>query len=206
LIRIGVLAVLAFAVVGATAADAARESTAVIRPARAIGKFTLGMTEAQVRRAAGRPTYVVPRGRLAFGQRLVEWQYGPTASYIVRLAGRPGRMRVSFVSTILRRERTSQGLGVGTPERALRRAYPTLRCGELRPIYPPGSRLGPAPYVDDNRNCTLFSARGARTIFRARVPDRGAVTRDQYLRRAVVYEVVVSTGPCRRWQPWTLTC
>jgi hypothetical protein len=187
-------------------ANAARESSAVIRPGRAIGKFALGMTEQQLRRIAGRPNYVVPRGQLAFGHRLVEWQYGPTASYIVRLAGRPGRMRVSFVSTVLRRERTSQGVGVGTPERALRRAYPTLHCRSLTPSVPPWSRMGPTPYVENARQCTLFSGRGTRTIFRTHVEERGAVTRDQFLRRAVVYEVVVSTGPCRRWQPWTRTC
>jgi hypothetical protein len=201
LIRVGVLAVLVVAVVGATVADAARESSAVIRPGRSIGKFALGMTEQQVRRVAGRPAYVIPRGRASLGQRIVEWQYGRAADYIVRLVGRPGRMRVSFVSTTIRRERTAQGIGTGSRERALRDAYPAIRCGPLNAPSPPGVPPPTNPYVDNGRDCTLFSSSGARTIFRTQVTDtRYGVTAEEYLRRAVVVEVALATRACRRWR------
>ena len=193
--------VLAFAVVGATAADAARESSAVIRPGRSIGKFALGMTEQQVRARAGRPAYVIPRGRASLGQRIVEWQYGQAADYILRLVGRPGRMRVSLVSTTLRRERTPQRLGPGSLERTLRATYPALRCGPLKDPPPPGAPTYPGPYVDNKRDCTLFASNGARTIFRSSVTDkRYGVTADEFLRRAVVVEVVLATRACRRWR------
>jgi hypothetical protein len=64
LIRVAAGLLLALAVAGAAGsaiAEAARDASMVIRPGRAIGTFRLGMTEQQVRRAAGRPTYVIPR-------------------------------------------------------------------------------------------------------------------------------------------------
>jgi hypothetical protein len=192
LIRISVGLLLAFAAVGATAspvADAGSESSMVIRPGRSIGKFRLGMTEQQVRRVAGRPTYAVPRGRASFGQRRVDWQYGPGAEYVVRLVGRPGRMLVTSVSTILRRERTPQGIGPGARERSLRRLYPSVRCGDLTPE-PLGPGMRRQPYADNHRACTVFSPRGTRTIFRTAVDDIG-LTVEEYLRRAVVVEVLV---------------
>jgi hypothetical protein len=201
LIRVVVLAVLALAVVGATTADAARQSSAVIRPGRSIGKFALGMTEQQVRRVAGRPTYVIPRGRASLGQRIVEWQYGRAAGYILQLVGGPGRMRVAFISTTLRHERTTQGVGTGTRERRLREAYPALRCGPLQTPPPPGAPPQTNPYVDNGRDCTLFASGGSRTIFRTKVVDkRFGITLEEYLSRAVVVEVVVSTRACRRWR------
>jgi hypothetical protein len=202
LIRIvGALVGLMLGAIASATADAAGDSSAVIRPGRSIGKFALGMTEQQVRARAGRPTYVVARGRASFGQRVVEWQYGRAAGYIVRLVGRPGRMRVSLVSTTLRRERTPQRVGTGTLERVLRRTYPAIRCGDLTPPPPPGAPPPTNPYAADSRDCTLFSSSGSRTIFRTGVPDtRYGVTVDEYLRRAVVFEVVVATRACRRWQ------
>jgi hypothetical protein len=139
---------------------------------------------------------------VSLGQRRVEWQYGTGAEYIVRLVGRPGRMRVTFVSTTRRRERTPQGIGTGSRERALRDAYPGLRCGSLTPPPPPGAPPDQNPYAANGRDCTLFSGGGTRTIFRTQVTDtRYGVTVEEYLRRAVVVEVVVSVGACRRWSP-----
>lgn len=195
-LRLGVALLLGVAAVGGASADAARESSIVIRPGSSIGKFRLGMTEQELRRVAGRPTYVVQRGRAPFGQGRVEWQYGPGADYIVYLLGRPGRMRVRAVSTWLVRERTPQRVGPGSRERAVRAAYPPLRCGSL--ANPP---LGPGmtrhPFVKDQRDCTLFSPHGTRTIFRTEVQPI-AETAAEYRRRAVVTEVVVSRGPCPR--------
>ena len=123
MIRVGVGLLLVLAGIlsaASTTSEAARDSSAVIRPGRSIGKFALGMTEQQLRRVAGRPTYVVQPRRGQFARRTVEWQYGAGGDYIVQLAGSPGRMRVNFVSTMLRRERTPRGVGPGTLEGVLR--------------------------------------------------------------------------------------
>ena len=112
--------------VAAGPATAATEENALVRPARGIGKLSLGMTTAQVRRALGRPVYVrrIPRG---FGRTLVEMSYW-LDGWTVRLANRGGVLRVVYIDTTLRRERTRQGLGVGSTERQLRRVYPRLSC------------------------------------------------------------------------------
>jgi hypothetical protein len=198
---VGALVGLTLGATASATADGARQSGAVIVPGRSIGKFALGMTEQQVRRAAGRPTYVIPQGRASFGQRVVEWQYGLGADYVVRLVGRPGRMRVSLVSTALRRERTAKRIGPGSRERVLRDAYSAIRCGPLNASPPPGVPQDPTPYVDNGRDCTLFAANGARTIFRTEVVGtRYGVTAEEYLRRATVVEVVLATRACRRWR------
>ena len=182
-------------------ADASSQSSTLIRPGRSIGKFALGMSEQQLRRAAGRPSYVIPRGRASLGQRIVEWQYGRGADYVVRLIGRPGRMHVSFVSTTLRRERTPQRIGPGSLERSLRGAYPAIRCGPLEEPPPPGAPPDPTPYVSNDRDCTLFASNGARTIFRSSVTGkRYGVTAEEFLRRATVVEAVLATRACRRWR------
>jgi hypothetical protein len=135
---------------------------------------------------AGRPRYVVPRGS-SFGRRTVEYQYGVGAEYIVRLFGRPGQMRVTSVSTTLRRERTPQGIGPGSPERTLRRVLRTVRCERLLPT---GLQR---QYVDHTRDCTLFSPSGTRTIFRTGVDSNYGVTAAEFVRKAAVVEVIVST-------------
>ena len=173
------------AAVGSTDGAAAPESGLVIRPGRAIGKFELGMTQQRLLRVAGRPRYAVPRGS-SFGRRTVEYQYGFGAEYIVRLFGRPGRMRVTQVSTTLRRERTPQGIGPGTRERNLRRAFPSIRCERLVPT---GVALR---YVAHARDCKLFSASGTRTMFRSAVDSSYGVTAVEFVRKAVVTEVVVA--------------
>ena len=197
------LALSALAAVAAAStplADASSDNSSVIRPGRSIGKFAVGLTEQQLRRVAGRPTYVVVQPRRLFPRRTVEWQYGRAGDYVVQLVGRPGRMRVNFVSTMLRRERTANKIGVGTRERVVREAYPTIRCAPLEKPQPPGTPPDKNPYVDGIRDCTLFAASGARTIFRSQVPDRRyPVTAEQFLQRAVVVEIVVSLRPCRQW-------
>jgi hypothetical protein len=85
----------------------------------------LGTSEAQVRRALGTPQAVIRR-RVGFGRLFVEWQFDRGA-WRVRLLGRRGSLRVTSVATMVRRERTRQGFGVGTQERALR------ACAPLRP-------------------------------------------------------------------------
>jgi hypothetical protein len=170
-------------------ASAAPQSDLVIRPGHGIGKFRLGMTQAELFRAAGRPHYVVQRGR-TFGLVTVEYQYGFGAEYIVILAGQRGRLRVIRISTFLRRERTPAGIGPGSLERTLLRVYPSTQCAPLRldkPWYQ-ASML--------SRTCTLIRPSGRRTIFRTNFGNppgpRVTPTLALYLRYARITEVAVA--------------
>jgi hypothetical protein len=97
-----------------------------IRHGAGIGKLRLGMTYAEVRRILGGPQTVDKRERLSGGRRYLEfsWDYG---WWTVGFMGRPNRMRVVSIQTLNRRERTVEGLGVGSLERAVRRAL-RVRC------------------------------------------------------------------------------
>ena len=173
----------------ASSAAAAPTAKTVIRPALGIGKLRLGMSEAQVRRAMGRPRFVVTR-RGAFGLRSVEYQYG-YAEYTVRLSGRTGRMRAVRVGTTLLRERTPQGVGVGSLERSVLRTYRAIRCQPLRTV-----RSGSISYVTTiQRECTLLAPSGRRTIFTTDVQERmfEVITPSTWARRARVIEVSVGT-------------
>jgi hypothetical protein len=191
-----VASVFALAAAVAATTSAAPASDLVIRPGQGIGKFQLGMTEAELRRAVGRPRYVVPRAP-TFGLRTVEYQYGLGAEYIAILVGRPGRLRVTRISTILRRERTPRGIGPGSLERTLLRAHPGSRCTPLRME----SYKGIYQYLATlSRTCTLVTASGRRTIFRtawaqpARRPGQPTIRANipNYLRYARVAEVIVA--------------
>ena len=171
-------------------AAAAPAATLVIRPAVGIGKLRLGMTEAEVRRAMGKPQFVVTR-RAGFGLRSIEYQYG-YAEYTVRLFGRPGRLRAVRVGTTLLRERTPRRVGVGSSERAIRHAYPPLRCEPLQT-----ERSGSIRIVRTiQRECTLFGASGRRTIFTTDVYERmfEVITPAIWSRRARVIEVSVAVA------------
>jgi hypothetical protein len=111
------LLALLVAALAAARASAAPESASLIRPAQGIGKIRLGMTDAELRRAMGRPRVSI--GRTAgFGRRTVDYEFG-FGEYAARLFGSPGRLRVVRVTTTLRRERTAKGIGPGSSERAL---------------------------------------------------------------------------------------
>jgi hypothetical protein len=174
----------------AAQASATPQTTQVIRPAQAIGKIRLGMTEAQLRRAMGRPRAVIQR-RASFGLRAFELQYG-FADYTARLFGRPGRLRVVRVATTLVRERTRTGVGVGSLERAVVRAYPRVRCEQLGTY-----RIAGVVYTrNTERNCTLFAPSGRRTTFATWVRRNNTigehVSVDRWRRQARVIEVSVS--------------
>jgi hypothetical protein len=147
------------AVVAAASAAAAPTSDTLIRPGKSIGTVRLGMSEAAVRRSAGRPWAVV-RKELGFGRQEVELQYADGELFVV-LRGPRSALRVVRVVTFQRSERTASGVGVGSRERALNRAYAAkLRCTKLET-----ARSAGTVFVVDDRTCTL-AAGGARTVFR----------------------------------------
>jgi hypothetical protein len=168
-------------------AGAAPERTALIRPGQGIGKLRLGMTPAEARRALGEPRVVVRR-RAAFGFTAVEWEFG-YAEYRVRFFGRAGRLRATRVGTTLVRERTPRRVGVGTRERTLRRVYRGLSCERLET-----RGAGPA-FLPANvdRDCTLLSPSGRRTIFTTSPGSLGPYLRPvEWEARARVVEVAVA--------------
>ena len=115
------------AVAAAASAAAAPSSDALIRPGKSIGKARLGMTEAQVRRALGRPLAAVRRNAGFRGVR-VEFQYADYELF-VQLRGRPNALRVVRVATFQRSERTRERVGVGVLRRTLLARYRgRLRC------------------------------------------------------------------------------
>jgi hypothetical protein len=128
-----------------------------IRHGLGIGRVKLGMTYAEVRRVLGGPQTVDRRERLRDGRRYVEfsWDFG---WWTVGFLGRPGKLRVALVQTANRSERTVEGLGVGSRERAVRSAL-RVRCAEVseRP-----ARSGVGPF---ERRCTYASHRGRETAF-----------------------------------------
>jgi hypothetical protein len=106
------------------------DARSAIRLGVSIGPVRLGMTEQQVRRSLGRPDSVrrARAGRIY----IVSLNYYLRGEYRVTLRGPRGAIRVSLIGTISRRQRTPEGLGIGSSERKLREAYPTLRCKDVR--------------------------------------------------------------------------
>jgi len=128
-------AVATAAIVGsalAAGASAAPGDGDRIRHGAGIGKVRLGMTYAEVRRILGAPQTVDAREQLAGGRRYLEfsWDFG---WWTVGFMGRPGKMRVASVQTLSRRERTVDGLGVGTRESVLHRELGRMRCSKVAP-------------------------------------------------------------------------
>jgi hypothetical protein len=163
----------------------------LIRPGKSIAGVALGMSEADVRAQLGRPTYTIRR-RAGFGRLEVELQFDD-ASYTVRLAGRPRALRAVAVATIARRERTPEGLGVGTYERTLLRRYgASIRCEALRT-----QRRGPYEFVlweERSRRCVLRGSGAGETVW-VTSPQKDrldlVLRKSQWLAQARVIEVEV---------------
>jgi hypothetical protein len=188
------LVVAASAALLAAAAGAGTEADLRIRLGQGIGKLRLGMSEAEVRRAMGRPRAIV-RLRADFGILTVEYQYG-LAAYAVRLSGPRGRLRATRISTVLRRERTAKGIGPGSRERDLIRAYRRVRCKLL-----PTARIGGVLHVVasvHSRTCALATPSGRTTIFTTQVPFSAIFDPprplETWLKTARISEVAVAEG------------
>lgn len=127
-------------------------AVARIRPHEAIGPISLGMTRAKVVHALGKPDFV-RRTRPRESLTLVHYDYSMTKGWIVTL--RSGALRVVEVTTMVRSERTREGLGVGSSHGKLLRTYPRLRCRDVRP------ETGGTPV---QRDCVLTRGR-RQTVF-----------------------------------------
>ena len=169
----------------AVSAAAAPSRDLVIRPGVGIGKVRLGMSFAQVRQAWGPPQAVMKE------RRRIELQY-EFAAYVVTLAGPRGRERVVSVGTILAKERTRQGIGVGSPEAQLRRTFGgELRCDALELMYMRG--YSNPVLAANRRECTLGNPRGPHTTFVSKMRPFTFLAQD-WSKKARVYEVVVSAA------------
>jgi hypothetical protein len=185
-------AALLAAAAGAGIAGAAGLS---IRPGVGIAMVRLGMTEAQLRLALGRPE-AAHREPSTFGRVRAVLQYDG-ATYTVILDGRPGALRVTAVSTTLPRHRSPEGFGVGTPERALKARFASLvRCEPLSTV---ASSEG--PFVARNqrwRRCVVSGPGATQVVWFTNLPQKLTnqlpfVRVTEWNRTARVVEVVVRT-------------
>jgi hypothetical protein len=172
-------------------ASAASQRDALIRTGVGIGKVKLGMSLKQVRAAWGRPQAVIAETNER-GARTLELQY-EYAAYVVTLVGQPRQERVVSIGTTLAKERTSQGLGVGSFERRLQRTFRAqLRCERLDVVYMPRSSI---PMLGSNkRDCTLGAAGAPQTVFTSRIRLQYAWDQhrpEDWSRLARVTEVVI---------------
>jgi hypothetical protein len=171
-------------------ADAAPQRDVLIRPGSGIGKVRLGMSLAQVRAAWGRPqATIVSQER---GARRLELQYD-YAAYVVTLLGEPRREHVVGIGTTLAKERTAQGLGVGSLERRLQGAFRSrLHCDRLDVVYAPRSSI---PILGSNaRDCTLGASSGPHTVFTSKIRLRYAWDQhppEDWSKEARVTEIVI---------------
>jgi hypothetical protein len=152
-----VLSALALVAVTAAGASAGPEGDKRIRHGAGIGRVKLGMTYAEVRRILGGPDTVDRREQLSRGRRYLEfsWDYG---WWTVGFMGRPGKLRVAAVQTLSARERTVEGLGVGSRERAVRRTL-RVRCAEV------SERPAVMNVLPFERRCAYASHPGRETAF-----------------------------------------
>jgi hypothetical protein len=178
-LRSSVPIALCSAVVAATAASAAPQRDALVRPGVGIGRVAIGMTQAEVKRILGQHSRVNRRYKLGFGRSYVEhdWDYG---RWTVGYEGRPGQLKVVRVATLQDTQRTPRRIGVGSRPREVVAAYPAVRCVERYRSYR-WDRIG--------RFLSFRAPNGRLTSFLVATPWYG---RDRTQR---VIEVMVATNP-----------
>jgi len=128
----------ASALAGASRAGVARRNASGITLFKSIGKASLGMTRARVRRALGRPSAID-----RFDGKISSYSYFGahefSISFDIVRAGDPA-------DSILLNQgpyRTPQGIHLGSSRRQLKRAYPHISChGSVCKIYA-GTPLAP---------------------------------------------------------------
>jgi hypothetical protein len=110
------VSLVAFAVVGfvAAGAPASTAKSLAIEHGVGIGPVTLGMSGPEVWKQLGSPRSVIER-RVVGGQPYVEFEYD-FGAWNVGFLGRRGQRRVVLVGTGLSRQRSPEGVGVGTSE------------------------------------------------------------------------------------------
>jgi hypothetical protein len=127
---------------------AAPSAHALIQVDRGIAGARLGNTQAEVRAALGRPSRVV-RGRNDFG-RFVVFRYRSAG---IRVTFQGGN-EVSAVTATGRGDRTSRGVGVGSPEATVERRVAGVRCEAVA-----GDRLCHTGDFEPGRRMTVFHIR-----------------------------------------------
>ena len=139
----------------AAGASATPEDGRRVRHGAGIGKLRLGMTYAEVRKILGGPQTVDKQERLRDGRRYLEfsWDFG---WWTVGFMGRPGKLRVASIQTLNRAERTTEGLGVGSLERTVRRTL-RVRCLAVA--------ARDRPDWSFEARCAYASHRGRETVF-----------------------------------------
>jgi hypothetical protein len=115
---------LAALTVVAAALIAAAPASAAIVPQRGIDGIRLGMTVHQVRTARGAPDAVIFSRHPIIGRTRI-YKYGLT--YATFECTCPSA-KVLSIRTASRRERTSRGIGIGSPRAAVAAKVPTVRC------------------------------------------------------------------------------
>jgi len=138
----------------ASAADAR------IIPGFAIADVKIGMTLAQTKKILGKPQTLNARRQLAGHRRFIEYGWN-FSSVWVGFVNTNGVLHSVLIGTSLAREKTKEGIGVGTPVKRLR-GFPRMTCftGTAwvgHPYFNPQQQQGP--------HCVLAGADRRRTIF-----------------------------------------
>lgn len=131
-----VLALAVLGLAGATHASAESGVNRVIQPGQGIGKVRFGMTLPQVRKALGRrPVGVVRNVSYGAAGRYVEysWEFpggrgADTWTVGFRSTTESGTLRAVRVATTVARERTHDGLGVGSRPRQIVAVHRGATC------------------------------------------------------------------------------
>ena len=186
----------------ALSASAATEQNPLVVPGRSIGNVSLGMTVAQVRKAIGRPSQV-ERESLSPSRFLVTYYYEARQLGIVFFGtrasgGRPAtKARVTRIETISEGARLDNGIGVGTPERKLRRAFrgrldcPRWQTNES-PTQPVMERASSPRATSDP---AISEPEMTVTVFVSRIPPQGyrgfGIITASDIPKALVWQIVV---------------